>query len=100
MPRSCWQQPYLCNPAADSAAERPFIPKVLLRLPRFLLPLGEPYGHIFAIDEAGRVTDDLQDPSDAYDTTGATETAERALHPQPAGAQAGLAARYLPQPAL
>ena len=65
------------NPAADSLAERPFLRKVLLRLPRFLLPLGEPYGHVFAIDEEGRVTDDLQDPSGAYDTTGATETADR-----------------------
>ena len=65
------------NPAADSLAERPFLRKVLLRLPRFLLPLGQPYGHVFAIDEEGRVTADLQDPSGAYDTTGATETADR-----------------------
>jgi len=66
------------NPAADSLAERPFLRKMLLRLPRFLLPLGEPYGHVFAIDEDGRVTVDLQDPSGAYpETTGATETADR-----------------------
>jgi sugar lactone lactonase YvrE len=65
------------NPAADSLAQRPFLRKVLLRLPRFLLPLGEPYGHVFAIDEEGHVTADLQDPSGAFDTTGATETADR-----------------------
>jgi sugar lactone lactonase YvrE len=65
------------NPAADSLAQRPFLRKVLLRLPRFLLPLGEPYGHVFAIDEEGHVTADLQDPSGALDTTGATETADR-----------------------
>ena len=66
------------NPAADSLAEKPFLRKVLLRLPRFLLPLGESYGHIFAINEDGRVTIDLQDPSGAYpETTGATETADR-----------------------
>jgi sugar lactone lactonase YvrE len=65
------------NPAADSLAERPFLRKVLLRLPRFLLPLGKPYGHVFAIDEDGRVVADLQDPSGAYDTTGATETTDR-----------------------
>jgi sugar lactone lactonase YvrE len=66
------------NPAADTLAERPFLRKVLLRLPRFLLPLGESYGHVFAIDEDGRVTADLQDPSGAYpETTGATETADR-----------------------
>ena len=66
------------NPAADSLAERPFLRKVLLRLPRFLLPLGDSYGHIFAIDEEGRVTEDLQDPTGAYpETTSATETADR-----------------------
>src|SRR5262245_8091004 len=66
------------NPAADSLAEKPFLRKILLRLPRFLLPLGNSYGHVFAIDEDGRVTADLQDPSGTYpDTTGATETADR-----------------------
>jgi sugar lactone lactonase YvrE len=66
------------NPAADSLAERPFLRKVLLRLPRGWLPLGKPYGHVFAIDEDGRVVEDLQDPTGAYpETTGATETAQR-----------------------
>ncbi|WP_245978622.1 SMP-30/gluconolactonase/LRE family protein [Stella humosa] len=66
------------NPAADGLAERPFLRKILLRLPRSLLPLGKPYGHVFAIDEEGRVVADLQDPSGAYpETTGATETADR-----------------------
>lgn len=66
------------NPAADSLAERPFLRKVLMRLPRFLLPLGNSYGHVFAIDEDGNVIEDLQDPAAAYpETTGATETADR-----------------------
>ena len=66
------------NPAADSLAEKPFLRKVLLRLPRFLLPLGPSYGHVFAIDEDGRVTEDLQDPSGAYpEATGVTETKDR-----------------------
>jgi sugar lactone lactonase YvrE len=66
------------NPAADGLAQKPFLRKVLLRLPRFLLPLGNSYGHVFAIDENGTVTDDLQDPTGAYpETTGATETADR-----------------------
>jgi sugar lactone lactonase YvrE len=66
------------NPAADSLAEKPFLRKILLRLPRFLLPLGESYGHVFAIDEDGRVMESLQDPSGAYpEATGATETADR-----------------------
>jgi sugar lactone lactonase YvrE len=66
------------NPAADSLAERPFLRKVMLRLPRAWLPLGNSYGHVFAIDEDGRVTASLQDPSGAYpEATGATETADR-----------------------
>ncbi|HJU39973.1 MAG TPA: SMP-30/gluconolactonase/LRE family protein [Tahibacter sp.] len=66
------------NPAADRLSQRPFLRKVLLRLPRALLPTGAPYGHVFAIDEDGRVVEDLQDPRGAYpETTGATETAER-----------------------
>lgn len=52
--------------------------KFLLRLPRSWLPVGEPYGHVFAFDEEGRVTEDLQDPGGAYpSTTGVTETADR-----------------------
>ena len=66
------------NPAADGLAQRPFLRKVMLRLPRSLLPLGSPYGHVFAFDEGGRVTEDLQDPEGAYpETTGATETPDR-----------------------
>lgn len=66
------------NPAADEVARKPFLRKLLLRLPRFLWPLPKSYGHVFAIDEDGRVVDDLQDPSGAYpQTTGATETADR-----------------------
>ena len=66
------------NAAADSVARKPFLRKLLYRLPRFLLPLGGSYGHVFAIDETGRVVEDLQDPTGAYpETTGATETADR-----------------------
>jgi sugar lactone lactonase YvrE len=66
------------NPAADRLAQSPFLRKVILRLPRSLLPLGKSYGHVIAIDEDGRITADLQDPSAAYpETTGATETADR-----------------------
>jgi sugar lactone lactonase YvrE len=66
------------NPAADGLAQKPFVRKILLRLPRSLLPLGKPYGHVFAFDEDGRVTEDLQDPNGTYpETTGATETADR-----------------------
>ena len=66
------------NPAADGLADKPFFRKVLLRLPRALLPVGHPYGHVFAFNEDDQIVEDLQDPAGAYpETTGATETADR-----------------------
>jgi sugar lactone lactonase YvrE len=66
------------NPAADGLSQKPFIRKMLLRIPRSALPVGDPYAHVFAFDESGRIIEDLQDPSGAYsETTGATETADR-----------------------
>ena len=66
------------NPAADGLSSKPFVRKILLRLPPSLLPVGDPYGHVFAFGEDGQVTEDLQDPSGAYpETTGVTETGDR-----------------------
>jgi sugar lactone lactonase YvrE len=66
------------NPAADGLAQKPFLRKVLLRLPRSLLPVGAPYSHVFAFDEEGQVVEDLQDPAGRYpETTGVTETTDR-----------------------
>lgn len=65
------------NPAADRLSQKPAMRKVLLRLPRSLLPVGDPYGHVFAFNEDGRVVEDLQDPAGRYpQTTGVTETAD------------------------
>lgn len=66
------------NPAADGLSQKPAMRKVLLRLPSWLLPVGDPYGHVFAFSEDGHVIEDLQDPAGAYlQTTGVTETADR-----------------------
>jgi sugar lactone lactonase YvrE len=66
------------NRAADDSSRKPFMRKVLLRLPRSWLPVGAPYGHVMAFTEDGRVVEDLQDPAGAYaQTTGVTETADR-----------------------
>jgi hypothetical protein len=62
----------------DDMAGTPFLRKVTLRLPRALWPVPPSYGHVFAIDESGKVLLDLQDPLGAYpETTGVTETADR-----------------------
>jgi len=66
------------NPDLDKMATKPFIRKVILRLPRSMWPVPKAYGHVFAFTEAGKVVVDMQDPSGAYpETTGVTETAER-----------------------
>lgn len=58
----------------DGTAEHPFLRSLTLRLPRMLWPVPKEYGHLIAFDEAGKVVDDLQDPSGAYpETTAATE---------------------------
>jgi len=66
------------NPTVDGMAEKPFLRKLTLRLPRALWPVPKSYGHVMAFDEDGKVVAVLQDPSGAYpETTGVTETVER-----------------------
>lgn len=66
------------NPTIDKLADKPFLRKVTLRLPRALWPVPKAYGHVVAFTEDGKVVADLQDPSGAYpETTAVTETAER-----------------------
>lgn len=62
----------------DKTAGMPWARSLSLRLPRKLWPVPPAYGHVFAFDEDGRVTANLQDPSGAYpETTAITETDER-----------------------
>lgn len=49
--------------AVDALAGRPFLRKVVQRLPTALRPAPRRYGHVIAIDDSGRVVADLQDPS-------------------------------------
>jgi len=59
----------------DKLSNKPFQRKMIQRLPAFMRPQVEPYGHVLAIDEAGSVLYDFQDPEGAYPaTTGAWET--------------------------
>ncbi|MFC5462598.1 SMP-30/gluconolactonase/LRE family protein [Massilia niabensis] len=61
----------------DQLADRPFLRKVILRIPRFMWSMPKPFGHVLALTEDGTVVADLQDPSgQSPTTTGATETAE------------------------
>lgn len=54
------------NALLDMLAPKPFLRKVLQRLPTFARPEAKAYGHIIAIDDHGRVLEDLQDPEGRY----------------------------------
>ena len=63
------------SPLVDALSDKPFIRKVMLRLPRALWPIPPSYGHVLAFTEEGEVVIDLQDPSGTYpETTGVLET--------------------------
>lgn len=65
------------NALLDRLAGRPSLRKVILRLPKFIRPKPRQYGHVLAIDDAGTVVADLQDPSGSYPSnTGVLETDE------------------------
>jgi sugar lactone lactonase YvrE len=59
----------------DKLAAKPWLRKVVQRLPSFVRPKAKFYGHILAISEDGEVLENLQDPAANYPlTTGAYET--------------------------
>ena len=64
-------------PIVDKLADKPFVRKMVERLPAFLRPGAKHYGHVLAISGEGEVLANLQDPDAAYPlTTGAFETDE------------------------
>ena len=62
------------NALLDKLSDRPWLRRVVQRLPAFMRPKATHYGHVIAVDEAGQVVVDLQDPEGRYPlTTGAIE---------------------------
>jgi sugar lactone lactonase YvrE len=62
----------------DGLSGKPFLRKVVQRLPAFLRPSAVPSSHVFAIDGDGNVLRSLQDPTATYPAmTGACETGQR-----------------------
>lgn len=55
--------------ALDKLSEWPRIRKVVQRLPSFLRPSADHYGHIFKMDGDGQVITSLQDPAGSFHTT-------------------------------
>jgi len=65
------------NPIIDDLSGKPFMRKVIQRMPAFLRPQAVAYGHIIAIDDSGSVLIDLQDPDGGYPiNTSVTETSD------------------------
>ncbi len=63
------------SPLLDRLADKPWLRKVVQRLPAFLRPKAVPYGHIIALNGEGKVILDLQDPTAAFPLTSSiTET--------------------------
>jgi sugar lactone lactonase YvrE len=63
------------NAVLDATSGRPWLRKVVQRLPAFLRPAAASYGHVIAVDRGGNVVEDLQDPAGTYPlVTGVTET--------------------------
>jgi len=66
------------SPIVDMLSDKPFLRKVILRLPRALWPVPKAYGHVIAFNEDGCIILDLQDPTGRYpETTAVTETGDR-----------------------
>ncbi len=60
--------------AADALSGKPFLRKVVMRLPAFMRPKPQRYGFVIKIDENGKVLDTRQDPAGSYAlTTGLIE---------------------------
>ena len=65
------------NSLLDKVADKPFLRKMIHRLPEAVKPKAAHYGHIIAIDKNGSIVANLQDPDAACPiNTGVTETKE------------------------
>lgn len=58
--------PILRNPGLEAMFPRPFLRKIILRLPQLPLPEFKPYGLVLGLDTEGRIIHNLQDPSGSY----------------------------------
>ncbi|WP_310681147.1 SMP-30/gluconolactonase/LRE family protein [Aliifodinibius sp. S!AR15-10] len=54
------------NALLDNLSDNPFLRKVIQRMPAFVRPQAESYGHIIAVDGDGNVVKNMQDPDGGY----------------------------------
>lgn len=63
------------NPMLDAISDKPFVRKIVQRLPAFVRPKATRYGHVIAFTDSGDIIASLQDPTGAYAiNTGVFET--------------------------
>lgn len=61
----------------DDLSDKPFLRKVIMRLPDFMHPQPRHYAHVVAFNDAGEILENLQAPDFSYShTTGAAETTD------------------------
>lgn len=64
--------------ALDDLSDWPNLRKIIQRLPAFLRPKAQHYGHLIAFNDAGEIFFNLQDPNSIYgQTTGAIEVGNK-----------------------
>lgn len=68
------------KPDIDALYAKPFLRRVLLRLPRRLLPAATPYGFVLGIDEQAAIVENLQDPTGSFGTLTAAVEHDGALY--------------------
>ena len=62
----------------DDLSDRPFVRKIVQRLPAAFRPRAEPYSHVIAINGDGQVLMNMHDPDARFPTlTGVLETNSR-----------------------
>lgn len=62
------------SPVLDSISGKPFVRRVVQRLPPFMRPKEQLYGFVLRFDREGQILETLQDPDGAYPlTTGAVD---------------------------
>ena len=54
------------KPDVDALLERPFLRKLIMRLPEAMIPAAENYGFVLGLDGSGRVVHNLQDPAASF----------------------------------
>jgi sugar lactone lactonase YvrE len=54
------------DPSVDELLPRPFVRKIIMRLPEAMMPAAKNYGFVLGLDNDGRVIHNLQDPSGSY----------------------------------